>query len=122
MANYLDANPDEAERVRSSAAYTGLAPLVRHGEVIAYVAPRLMPKPTLPLSAEDYVVGLETLGFRFEVHRLTDGRTGIYTLNPEAETPPGWHGVSIAIMNAFDSRERHDELAAFLLARDGEVR
>lgn len=40
MANYLDANPDEAERVRSSAAYTGLAPLVRHGEVIAYVAPR----------------------------------------------------------------------------------
>lgn len=121
MANYLDANPDEAERVRTSATYTGLAPLVRHGEVIAYVAPRRMPAPTLPLSAEDYVVGLEVLGFRFEVHRLADGRTGIYTLNSEAETPPGWHGVSIAIMGAFDSRERHDELAAFLLARDGEA-
>lgn len=125
MANYLDAHPSEAptlecHRTDPSGQFIPTASGARFG---ALVNARSLTRGTCPMpsAAGDYVVGLELLGFRFELDRHADGRTDVFTLNPSQEIPASWHAMSDAIMGAFDSRARHDELVAFLLVRDGEA-
>ncbi|WP_416356327.1 hypothetical protein ACLNGM_20190 [Aureimonas phyllosphaerae] len=122
MANYLDAHPADRPMLDWHRADPfGLVPIVRKGEFAALVNPRSLARytPPVPISAEDYVVGLEVLGFRFAVDQRPGGPAGILTIFPADGLPPNWRAMSITIMSAFDAQERHDELAAFLLARDG---
>lgn len=122
MANYLDAHPCARPMLDWHRADPfGLVPIVEKGEFAWMVNPRRLARYKLPapLSAEDYVVGLELLGFRFAVDQRPGGPAGILTAFPAEGLPPNWRAMSITIMSAFDAQERHDELAAFLLARDG---
>ncbi|WP_061930206.1 hypothetical protein [Aureimonas sp. AU22] len=120
MANFLDANPDEAGRIRSSAEYLGFVPIVKGGEVVAYVAPDRAPEPTADLTAEDYVVGLETLGCRFSIWQ-SDGKRGLYEATPILDnTPSAFLTRAQAIRSAFGT-VRLREAAEFILARDGEA-
>lgn len=111
MANYLDANPDEAERVKA-AHWGGLVPLVRGGRIVALANRRNLAliAPDARITTEDYVVGLEVLG---HVFTKADGEWEGMSL---PSMPEAWREHSHAIQFAFGD-ERADELVAFLDTR-----
>jgi hypothetical protein len=115
MANYLDANPDEAERVKG-AQWGGLVPIVRGGRIIALANRRNLAfvAPDAAITTEDYVVGLEVLG-----HVFTKAGTEWEGMSLPS-MPEAWREHSHALQRAFGDA-RYDELVAFLDARDAEA-
>lgn len=123
MANYLDANPEHKPTLdHHRADPAGLVPIVRNGELVCMVSRRSMDQhvPPAPVSTEDYVVGLEVLGFRFAISRDGDDRVMHETTPVLGYTSDSWMQLAAAIKEAFGT-DRLRDVAEFVLARDGEA-
>ena len=120
MANYLDANPEDAACIAHWRERGQFVPHCRDGVFMGGFNGRHLDwmKPDASITPEDYVVGLELLGFRLVVWRPID-ELRLGRMESDQPIPPAWHAHAINIMWAFGS-DRNEEAIAFLLERDGE--
>lgn len=120
MASYLTANPDDAECIAFARQYGVMVPIARDGALLCLVNHRHLDKMPLasPLPVEDFVVGLEMLGYQFHLWNPHDGSAQkVFRQEPEDDLPPAWARQEWRIMLAFGGR-RWEEIAAFLRLRD----
>lgn len=117
MANYLDANPDDAGMIEAHRQLGQFVPIAKSCTLFAFVDPHhLALEPiSAPLPIKDYVVGLELLGFRFHLQKGQDGTPSLFRQEPDL--PPSWDAHALRIAEAFGSG-RMDEVRAFIIARD----
>ena len=125
MANYLDAHPDEVEYLTWWRTHGNgrMVPIAQDGEFGLLVAHQHMDcfKPDASITVEDYVVGLELLGYTFRLIRMEHGRLGLMHNVGLAHVPAAWGEYAELLCEAF-GRGRDAEVRDFLLARgDGVV-
>lgn len=92
-------------------------PVLWNGGLLG-AAPHVMDRVRVPdpISAEDYIVGMEFLGFRFYAAEH-EGRSWFLVGLPEEPIPPPWHAYSLRLETAFDRAKRKAEAIEFLKRR-----
>lgn len=118
MANYRDTRPDVACLAHWQQDGR-LIPIARHGELLCFAAPSFLHHvwSEAPISIEDYVIGLELLGYRFQLETRAGGGDVLFRKEPDPALPPTWEDHAIRIMTAFGPG-RNAEVKAFIHQRD----
>lgn len=116
MANLLDAHPTLAADIENMREFVpDLVPVAVDGAFYGFVGDQALRLQSFPaaLPVDHYVVGLELLGYRFEIGH--DG-SGLYTLDPSFRLPKAWRDYALSLMAAFGDG-RTGELVDFLTER-----
>ena len=120
MANYLDASPD-ASCINAWRQSGQLVPFAHDEKLLFLIDPTHLVEHVWTdrsLDVEDYVVGLELLGYRFQLERRAGGGDVLFRKEPDPPLAPAWDAHALRIMTAFGPG-RTPEVKAFIRERDG---